>query len=280
MNIYKSLLIIMAICLATKSQAQIWKKLGNKAEKAVERTLEKKVEQKAEKETNKAFDSTFNNTSKGKKSKSNKNSSIPFSPSGMSITPESTYRFSHKYVLEMTSDKKTTEIIYYLNTHGDYTGSTIPDTHGTNLINVLDAKRKTIFMFMENNGAKQVMSMKMNIDFETMADEAVTNTDYTVKPTGKTKTILGYNATEYETKGKDMHGTVWITNDVDVSLYKALASQKTKLKNQWIQNINGLMLEMSITDTSKRKPKTITMTCKALEKQNITIDSSQYKKMF
>lgn len=274
MNLYKTLLIIFTISLATPTEAQIWKKLTKKAEKAVERTLEKKVEEKAERETDKAFDSTFNNASKGKKG------SIPFSSSGMSVTPERTYSFSHKYVLEMTSDKKSTEIIYYLNTHGDYTGSTIPGASNSNLINVLDAKRKTIFMFMENNGSKQVMSMKMDIDFETMADDAATNTEYTIKPTGKTKTILGYNAIEYETKGKDMYGTLWITNDVTVSLYKALASQKTKLKNQWIKNINGLMLEMTITDTSKRKPKTITMTCKALKKQNLTIESSQYKKLF
>lgn len=277
MKTLQTLLAIIIIGFSTTTEAQIWKKLTKKAEKAVEKTLEKKVEQKAERETDKAFDSTFNNSSKKKKK-----NSIPFSPMGSNKTPESTYRFTHKYVLEMKSNNHTNEIIYYLNSHGDYNASTIPDTRGTNMINVMDMKNKAMFMFMENNGAKQLMAMDFDMDIEDMADNAIEETEYSVKPTGRSKTILGYNAKEFETKGKDMHGTVWITNDVDISLFKAFSNEKTKkgIDKSWMKNMNGLLLEMTITDTSKRKPKVITMTCKEITKQNLTIDTSQYKKMF
>lgn len=279
MKTLKSLLIIFVLCFVSQTNAQILKKLGRKAEKAVERTLEKNVEQKAEKETDKAFDSTFNNSSNKKK---NKKSSIPYSPMGSSTSPESTYRFSHKYVLEMNDGKRTNEIIYYLNSHGDYTASTIPDTRGTNMITVMDMRNKAMFMFMENDGAKQLMTMDMDFDLEDMVDNAVDETEYSAKPTGRTKTILGYLSKEYETKGKDMHGTIWITTDVDVSLFKAFSTQKTKkgIDKSWMKNMNGLFLEMTITDTSKRKPKTVTMKCTSIKKENLTIDTSQYKKMF
>jgi len=277
----KSLLIILTFCFTSNVEAQFLKKLGEKAEKAAERTLEKKVEQKAEKETDKAFDSTFNNSSKRKKKKKSSKSNIPFRPMGSGKTPESKYRFSHTYIIEMNSGKRTNDIIYYLNSHGDYIGFTMPDTKGTNMMSVMDMQKQAIFMFMDNSGSKQLMAMNMDMDLDDMANDAIEDTNYSIKPTGKTKTILGYKAKEYESKGKDMHGTIWITNDVDVSFFKAFSSQKTKkgMDKSWMKNMTGVMLEMTMTDTSKRKPTTVTMKCKALKKEKLTIDTSQYKKM-
>lgn len=58
---------------------------------------------------------------------------------------------------------------------------------------------------------------------------------------------------------------------------------KTKVKkglNQpWMSMVNGLTMEMNITDTSKRKDQNIVMKCIALEKSNLIINSSDYKKM-
>ncbi|WP_299891987.1 DUF4412 domain-containing protein [uncultured Lacinutrix sp.] len=272
-NFIKYALVIISFCFTYNVNAQIFKKLAKKAEQAAERTLEKKVEQKAEKETNKAFDSTFNNSSNKKKSKT------PRQPISSSKTPESTYRFTHKYVLQVGNGKRKNEIIYYLNSHGDYTASSIPDSRGANMINVMDIRNKSMFMFMDNNGVKQLMAM--NMDFGKITNEAIEETEYSIKPTGNTKTILGYLAKEYKTKGKDMHGTVWVTEQLDLVLFKAFAIEKSKkgIDKSWMKNMNGLLLEMNITDTSKRKPKTITMKCITLEKHNLTIDSSQYKKM-
>jgi len=279
MKTFKSLLIIIALCFASHGNAQFLKKLAKKAERAAERTLEKNVEQKAEKETDKAFDSTFNNSSKRKQSKKSKNADIPLRPKSAGKTPESTYRFSYKYVLEIGNGKRNNEITYYLNDHGDYTAFTMTKGSGMDMISVMDTKNEALFMFMDNNGTK--MQMSSDFDMYDMTNDAVEDTDYSIKPTGRTKTILGYLAKEYVGKGKDMTSTAWITNDVDVEFFSTFANQQSKkgIDNSWMKNMSGLLLEMTMTDTSKRKPTTVTMTCKTLKKEKLTIDTSQYKKM-
>lgn len=274
MKTINTILIIMLVCITTNTNAQILKKLGKKAEKAVERTLEKKVEDKAERETDKAFDSTFN---KERKSKKEKKSNSRFSNSN--IQPASNYSFTNEYVLQIENAKRPTILTYYLSNNGDYFGTSLPDNGGMNMINVMDLKKKTMFMFMDNNGTKNRMSM--SLDIEDMATNAAEDTNYSIKLTGNTKTILGYLAKEYEVKGTDMYGTVWITEQAGVTFSKAFYAEKSKkgVDKSWMSAINGLFLEISITDTSKKKPSNVKMKCISLKKTNFSINSSDYKKM-
>ena len=272
MKTLKTLLVIITICFSTTTQAQIWKKLAKKAEKAVEKTLEKKVEEKAERETDKAFDSTFNNSNKN----TNKKGANIFGLS--SIPPASTYKFSHKYVMQIDNGKKPVNIMYYLNKNDNFLGFEIPDVkHKT--ITVMDVKAEVIFMFMDTKGNKTLMSMNMNL--AELTDEAIVETEYSITETGNTKTILGHSCKEFAVKGKDMHGTVWITEDADVSFAKTFyrAKQKKGMDQTWMSMVNGLPMEMAITDTSKRKPKTTTMHCISLNAENFSIDTSGYKKL-
>ncbi|WP_339633454.1 hypothetical protein, partial [Bizionia echini] len=56
-------------------------------------------------------------------------------------------------------------------------------------------------------------------------------------------------------------------------------SDKNKNANQaWMADMDGILLEMHITDTSKRKQQTMSMRCIALEKAKFKINSSDYKK--
>ena len=71
MNTLKPLLLTFAFLLiSSTTQAQFWKKIGNKIEKAAERAVIRKTEQKVTKETEKGMDSILNpNTGKKRKNK-------------------------------------------------------------------------------------------------------------------------------------------------------------------------------------------------------------------
>ena len=78
-----------------------------------------------------------------------------------------------------------------------------------------------------------------------------------------------------------MYGTIWITEQAGVTFSKAFYGEKSKkgIDKSWMSTINGLFLEMSMTDTSKKKPQNIEMKCISLEKTNFSIRTSDYKKM-
>ncbi|WAC03460.1 hypothetical protein N7U66_08215 [Lacinutrix neustonica] len=272
----KTIALILTLCFATQADAQIFKKLGKKISKVTEKTFEKKAEQKTEKETNKAFDSTFNNGSKNNKTKNGKQKNSSF---GMSnVAPADTYKFSHKYTMQIDDGKSKTDLDYFLTNQGEYLGFMMPDDR-QKLFTVIDMPRSTLYMLMENKGDKTQMAMDMK--FDDVANDAFIESDYSITPTGRTKTMLGYLANEYAVKGKDMHGTIWVTNEANVTFTKLYAKTKVKkgLDQMWLKMIDGLPLEMNITDTSKRKAKNMTMRCIALEKTSFSIDTSDYKKI-
>jgi len=275
MKTIKLIPIILSLLLSYNSEAQLLKKFKKKVSEAVERSIERKVEEKTEKETEKAFDSTFNNQSKTKKSK--KNSPLL---TASNVAPAASYNFSHKYVMQVKSNKKISTLNYYLTNSDDYIGSTIPNKKGKeDVITVMDISRKTMFMFMENKGDKSQMAMKLNL--EEMTEDAIEETDVKITPTGKTKTILSYECQEYKVVGNDLNGSVWVAPNADISFAKSFYNIKAKkgIGQSWMKMINGLTMEMNMVDTSKRKPQNINMTCIALEKIKRNINTENYKKI-
>lgn len=106
----------------------------------------------------------------------------------------------------------------------------------------------------------------MNLDLEETTEQSMDETDISVTTTGNTKTILGYTCQEFKVTGKDMKGSIWITEEAGVTFAKSFYNVKTEKGNNqsWMKMLNGLSMEMDMLDTSKCKPKTIKMTCIAL----------------
>ena len=72
----KALQIILVFCLllcGTGAKAQLFKKLGEVAEKSAERAIERRVEKETTKKTDQALDSVFTKKKKKKKKKKRKN---------------------------------------------------------------------------------------------------------------------------------------------------------------------------------------------------------------
>lgn len=278
MKTIKTTLLLITLCFAFNGNAQIWKKLGNKVEKAAEKTIERKVEQKTERETEKAFDSTFNNTSK----KTKKKKSSPFSIKQSTAKPETKYNFSHKYVMLIEHEKGDMELTYYLTNTGKYIGyeMDLGKKKKNDMLMVMDANKNAIFMLMDNKGKKTLMTS--DFDFNQTLDEANNNQNASVTKTGKTKQILGYNCNEYFVFGENYKGTIWVTKNAGIKFLNLTSGIKNnkKFNAQWLSYIDGLVMEMDMEDNSKRKTQNIVMRCIALEKQELTINTDQYKSMY
>ncbi|MBU2939423.1 DUF4412 domain-containing protein [Lacinutrix sp. C3R15] len=273
MKLLKLTLIALCICITTNMQAQLLKKLGKTAERAVERTLDKKVDKKTTKETEKTFDSTFNNTKSSTKEKGQVSNNSNY-------TTQETYSFTHKYVMQIEGKKHATTINYFLNNDANYIGSSIDlENNPTSMLTVMNMTNKTATMFMDMNNQKSQMSIAL--DLESMTDESIEDQQVKITPTEKTKTILNFTCHEYKVEGKDYYGNIWVTQDAGVSFSKSFYKTKSKqgLNQSWMAMVNGLTMEMHITNTSKRKEENIVMKCIALEKSNLIIKSSDYKKM-
>lgn len=267
----KSILsLLLLVCFTYSGQAQILDRLADKAAKSAERTLDRKVEQKAQKETEKAFDSTFNTKQSSKKSKKKTVASAD-------KTPDAVYTFTHKYVMQMENDKYNTNLTYYLAKDKNYLGSTMEAA--ATMFTVMDMDKQSLFMFTEASGTKMLMAT--NMDLGSMVENNQEEKDVKFEKTGRTKSILGYNCSEYNITSSDMKGNFWITQDAGVSFPKGFQdiAEKSKNSNQaWMANMEGIMMEMHITDTSKRKEETMTMRCVALEKSDFKINTKDYKK--
>ncbi len=268
MKTFKIILILLISCTAAQGNAQFLNKLKKKAQEAAERAVERKVEEKTEHETEKAFDTIFNNQGKiftGKKE-----------------IPAEAYAFTHSYEMDIIQGKDTTHITYYLTNVEEFMGSAVQMKENEQMITVLDIPRKTAYNFMDFGDSKSMMSFGM--DFEKVIENQ-TDTDVQIEATGNFKDIMGYHSEKYRVMGEDFEGTVWVTQEAEIAFSDAFSSSKTKKNNKgvnqaWMSMIDGLTLEMDMTDTSKKKPKKIKMQCTAINPTDYIIYSSDYEKTF
>lgn len=271
MRLSRILVLLIILFSTSVTQAQFWKNVSKKAKQAAERTVERKVEEKSERETDKAFDSVFNNQgtiSKGKKA-----------------LPADLYSFSYKYTLEVKDSKNATDIQYYLTNEAPYFASSSALEGDQEMITVLDIPNKTAHTFMDMGGQKTMMSIPLDMDG--MVEDEMEDAQLQITPSGNSKVILGYSCEEYAVQGPESEGTIWVTKEAPFSLSTAFSQMKSSeiksmkgMNQAWMNLIEGLVMEMQMTDTSRRKPATISMTCKSIEEMNLTIDTSLYSKTF
>ncbi len=263
------LLLVFTFAMTIKADAQFFKKIAKKAQQTAERTLEKKVEEKTEKETSNIFDSTLN-----------KNEGAASGTINASAKTPSNFYFDYQFKMLMENDKKASKLDYLFSSNGEYFATKIPDKNGANnSISVIDFANNKMHMFMENKGKKSLMSTKLNMQKQT--DKAIEATNYKIVETGNTKKILGYSCKEYKVSGTNLEGTVWVTAETGLNLYEAMPKVKIKQQNglEWMSAIKGVPLLSVIVDTSRKKPKTITTKCIAVDKINVNIVTSAYQKI-
>ncbi|WP_350286626.1 DUF4412 domain-containing protein [uncultured Croceitalea sp.] len=271
MRALKGILPVMIFCFITTGNAQFFKKLKKRVQEAAEQTAERKVAEKTERETEKTFDTVFNN--KGKLFKKKKAKKL------------AGYSFSHKYKMQVISETDTTDITYYLTNANEYMGSSFITGKNQEFITVMDLPNAAIHTFMDLGGRKTSNSIKIDLD-EVDLDEMNTN-EFTISATGMSKEIIGFLCEEFQVTGPQLSGTVWVTQEADISFQKAFSQLKSKkikrlkgIDQSWVSMVDGLTLEMKMIDYSQKKPKPIRMICTSLNETNFSIETSEYNNSF
>lgn len=271
MKTIKFFTVLLLFGIITPTNAQLWNKLKKRATQAAEDAIERKVEEKAARETEKTFDTVFNN--KGKLFKKKK-----------AVKLEG-YTFTHKYTMEVINENDTTDITYYLTNEYEYMGSSFNLEENQEFITVMDLPNTAIHTFMNMGGQKTTNSI--NIDLTDSSDLEMDSEGFSITPTGQTKTILGFESEEFQVTGPQLSGTVWVTQEADISFQKAFSKLKSKkmkrtkgMNQSWVSMVDGLALEMSMIDYSQRKPKPIKMICTSLHEYPFSITTADYENPF
>jgi len=293
------LTVFFAIAICGTSNAQFFKKLKKTAEKAVERTVLNKTDREVSKETDKTIDGVIKGDGKNnkeetkskeltkeQKEKAEKRAMSLFG-GGMEGVPD-TYKFQYVMDMKMTSRQNDDMTLqYYIQPNASYFGNAMPDSKTKSVI-VYDLENQAMVTFMDNNGQK--MAMKMRIPLEEKMQKMIektqngennaTNTvDVTPLPS---KTILGYNCKGYLVKQDEGTSKIYITDEAPVSFVGMFANMKKMQKNMNTSAIpfgkNSLMMEMDYT-SNKRKRDNIHMVCTALKEQPFSINKADYSGM-
>lgn len=144
---------------------------------------------------------------------------------------------------------------------------------------VMDAKQKTMAMFMAMSGQKMVQLSKI--------PESKSNKNepkYSYKEIG-TKTILGYECYGMEVEDADYIANIYFTLDapVNFSAFFAFSNNKNGPKGfdpALLQVLEEDALLMEMTATHKKKSKqSFTMTALSLEKKETKINTKEYRAM-
>lgn len=271
MKTIKIITVLLLFGTSSTTNAQFWKKIKDRATEAAEQTIERKVAEKTERETDKAFDTVFNN--KGKLFKKKKSEKLE------------SFSFSHQYVMEIISEKDTTDITYYLTNEHEYMGSSFTAGKNEEFITVMDLPNSAIHTFMDLGHTKTMNSMR--IDLNDLDDENIEGPDFNIAPTGQTKKIIGYDCEEFQITGPQISGTVWVTQEADISFQKAFTQLKSKkikvtkgMNQSWVSMVDGLALEMKMIDYSTKNPRPINMVCTDLSESDFTINTLEYENPF
>lgn len=286
-NTIKIATVLILLISSQQSEAQFFKKLQKKIENKIERRIEKKADQKADQ----ALDSVLTDRSSKKRKKST--SPTPTSSdqeslgdfnlgemmeAAMNRKPaeyDDTYSFNLTTVMEMTTQQS--KPMKMTTSYGD-TAYFVQVDQGTSIIT--DFKNDAMITLNEDKKTAQAMSMSLMraFDKESQEKEVTSFDDLSVKKTGKTKTIRGYQCEQYLISDTDFTSEGWFTKEVnfDFASYAKSMSElfKSNSSQAIVQGNIGFPIEM--TSVTKQGDK-VTMKILEIQENEKNINLTSYK---
>lgn len=124
---------------------------------------------------------------------------------------------------------------------------------------IFDFENQSFITLNEQKGKKEGLAMAMNEEqislmSESYAKEQESETEISFNKTGRSKTIVGKLAWEYEAKNEEGEGTMWMTEDMDLQAdrFFGLFGESRGRNNFLPENYpEGYVLEMNFTDSQK-----------------------------
>ena len=278
MNTKQIILIVVCAFLTTQTgEAQIFKKIKEKINQVSGNTQSN--------ETNSQnTDSTANNAPTAEEQQAANIRMGNIFGGGLQEIRDS-YTFSYSLVYQITTNKESMALEYLLEPEADYFANQMNEQQGNQLM-VYDFKKNAMVTFMDNDGQKMAMKMKMPSmkKMEKKFGKKILPDDdeegYEIVPI-ESKTILGYNCDGYQVTSKDGVGRFWVTNEAPVTINEVYANFKSlpKKARNYPLTVNSLILEMNYSPNRGKKD-TMEMVCTKLTEKDFEIRKEDYQSGF
>ncbi len=281
-----------------KKLKQATNRAGQKADEEVTEEMNKQVDKGVES----IFDNIFNDTDEESESSSdpnatyNTNSSEALSAAmmksmGISMDPanvEESYSYSGNILMTVESwdaeGNTDGELDYKTYMSDNYSGFAMEFTkNGQHSTMVFDTRNGAMVILTESNGQKTGFVTSYAIDSlmdseyteETVEDYSIYNEN--LKKTGKTKTVAGYKCDEYIYEDEDIHGSVWMTDELPAELWTKMFSANVIAASN-VGSYGGFVMEMEQIN-KENQYKTFMQVREVNENQAATISTADYQMM-
>jgi len=144
-------------------------------------------------------------------------------------------------------------------------------------------KKAKLYMTGKESGGKGMIGIPY-IDMAKLAEKMKDKNEdkYSIVPTGKTKTIAGYNCKEYKTSDKKNTGYLYATTEAGITGFNLVGFSSVRMPKS-VSNMqgleNGLLMEITSHDKKKPKKNAINMRCVKLVKSDYTINNSEFQRV-
>jgi len=270
----KKLLILIALftCFETHLEAQLLNRLKKGIMKGAEDAVVDKATEESYEQTSKAMDKMLENRMKN----------YPMSTGGNYISKDQLppqYDFAWNYQMTMNSQNKEFVMDYFFKEGEKYFASISPQAMDMKI--VFDWENEAYVTYMESEGEKMAMAVNMP-EVIINEEDSVFNSSFTFKKTGNKKEILGYICEEFIGENDDYQFRMFVTHEAEVGFgdffFKNQKSLPQGFDPEWLENGQGLMMEMEMIDKNKKK-NYATMKCTKLEPNNFSLNNSEYEFM-
>ncbi len=276
-----TLLIISAISI--DADAQLLKRLKNKAKDRIKEKIDRKIDKKLEETANKMVDKTWVSVF-GEEPESNAKGSsprtLPFTLNS-NVKTESEYSFNRYSEMEIISTGENGEepgptiMKMYFNSDGEYSGTSFENEESQEkqeeVFLVYDYKNEAMVMLMNSEDGKASFAYDWaQSDMSAYETEGEDNDHdgYSGYEEIGTKTILGYECKGYKSEDDYSSTEFWITKETDSSYQKMMnANASTKYFQGRTMMLNSTATVMEMVSVNKETNEKIVMKMMKLDEK-------------
>lgn len=296
---YKTGTLLFSIVFLFGFQTAEAQLLKRALQRGANRAVEKKVEKEAEKQTGRMLDSLFKTKDREVKGRDSDSVSAEDQRRGMRMMQEmlggvntadlpESFSFDTRIIWESEDEKgKKTEMYMFFEPDGVNFGMSPEPFEGSDFetFTVMNPEDEYIAVFTNSDGQKSLISMpfmtdKMKSYMVDKQEESGEDSEFSIKKTGKTRTISGYSCEEYIITTDEYIQNAWITEDLDVTngLYSIFQQAYAENKKMGMPDLSqGFPMEVEMT---KRKTgKKSYLRTKSVESKNLSLKTADYETM-
>lgn len=194
------------------------------------------------------------------------------------------YTFDYEYHMENEYKGKVQKIVFLMKKDASVMAFFEDDEDETNIM-LWDhtIQKSKMYMIGKDSGGKGMIGLPY-IDMEKMCRKMKEKNEdkYSIVPTGKTKTIAGFECKEYKTSDKKNTGYVYTTTEAGISGFNLVGFSDVRMPKS-VTNMqglqDGLLMELSSHDKKKPKKNAINMRCVKLVKSDYTIVNAEFQQV-